>query len=81
MTEIERINQAIDEFAAAIKKRMAEKYYEGYRGWDGDYSADDLCYEIGDDAAEMLGTANYHKEAVDIGARAMMLWHRQKAME
>ncbi|MBN1104731.1 MAG: hypothetical protein JXL84_15035 [Deltaproteobacteria bacterium] len=87
MDEIDRINSAIDCFAAAIKSRMADKYHQGYRGWDGEYSATALIEEIIGDAKNVeenipierfktTCTNILRRRMVDIGARAMMLWYR-----
>ena len=32
--EIERLNRAVDEFAAEMKARLREQAIKGYRGWD-----------------------------------------------
>ena len=78
MNEIEKINRAIDEFAGAIKARMVEKYHEGYRGWDSKCSpsTERLAIELNRDSCELIKLNDPIKAAVDIGARAMMLWRR-----
>ena len=80
MTEIEKLNQAVDEFAAAMKARLAEKEKEGYTGWDGEHSESDLCDQIMTDADDILsGTADEDTTvAVDIANPAMMIFWRRK---
>ena len=78
MEGIERINKAIDEFAGVMKSRMADKHREGYRGWDGKYHIPYLCDKIARDAHKIQFSVAHDKAAIDIGARAMMLWYRHK---
>jgi len=70
----------VDEFAAAMKARLAEKEKEGYTGWDGEHSESDLCDQIMTDADDILsGTADEDTTvAVDIANRAMMIFWRRK---
>ena len=74
--EIKKINTAVDSFATAIKARMLEKYQQGYHGWDGQCSEASLVLELYRDSCELLLRNNLIKFAIDIGARAMMLWYR-----
>ncbi len=76
MNEIERINMAVDEFTTAIKIRMIAKYHKGYRGWEKEYSTERLAIELNKDSCELIKLNAPMKAAVDIGARAMILWHR-----
>jgi hypothetical protein len=89
MDELDRINSAIDCFAAAIKSRMADKYYQGHRGWDGEYPVVNLIEEVFADIKDIrrnMPIINFtdscisvlRRRLVDIGARAMMLWYRPK---
>lgn len=68
-------DRAVDAFAVAIKARLDEQASKGYEGWDGAYSAHRLLLEIQDDAACFV-PARWPNQAVDIGARAMMLHFR-----
>jgi hypothetical protein len=81
-TELQRISSAVDGYAKTIKKRLVQKYKEGYCGWDGDYSTAKLCNEIYNDAEFIFsGRGSIDgdcKAAVDIGGRGMMLWYRRK---
>lgn len=78
MTDREKRNAAVDKFADAIKARLDEQAARGYAGWDGNtvrsshYIADQLFA----DARNCVVTKKYGK-AVDIAARAMMLWFRE----
>lgn len=81
MNEIDKINAAIDKFADAMKTRMGQKYYAGYRGWDGEYPTEKLALELNKDSCELIKLNHPVKAALDIGARAMMLWHRHNPAE
>ncbi len=69
--EIERLDTTVDEFAAAMKAKLAEKAREGWTGWD-DPGARDKIYTA------MLAQGAAIKYAmgqeVDIANLAMMLW-------
>ena len=78
--EIDKIERAIDAFALEIKRRMFEKYQEGLRGWDkmSELDRHRMAKMMKRDAVfAALGRSN-KKSLVDIGARAMILWHRNK---
>ena len=81
MEKIEKINETIDEFAAEIKSRMKDQYDKGYRGWDGGYSEHRLARELNVDSCELIKLKEPIKNAIDIGARAMMLWYRHSKRE
>ncbi len=87
MNEIETINRAVDDFADAIKARMAEKHDTGYRGWDGAYPESELLDELAGDVEDVAYNVPLKhfvtscrgimlSRLVDVGARAMMLWYR-----
>lgn len=76
MKDIDKINAAIDRFADAIKERMLEKYHQGYKGWDGKYPTEKMALELNRDSCELIKLNSPAKAAIDIGARAMILWHR-----
>ena len=87
MTEVEKINQVVDEFAKDMKVRLLEKHNKGYRGWDGEYPEEFLTKELVADAKDVqrnipLNKFNatlvniLNKRLVDVGARAMMVWFR-----
>jgi len=81
MEEFDKIDKAVDEFAAVIKYRMKQKYVEGYRGWDEQYPIEYICKELRDDACDLVKMhASYGYPTVckdiDVGARAMMVWYR-----
>jgi hypothetical protein len=66
--EIDRLNAAVDAFAAEMKARLREQALKGYRGWD-----DPAQYER---ILEMLVTrvATSEGEEVDTANLAMILW-------
>ena len=84
-TEIDKICSVVDMFASAVKKRMIEKHAEGKRGWDGDFSLEEIATDLLLDSlflhrVERLPGLKHvackHKTATDIAARAMMIWYR-----
>jgi len=79
--ELTLLNAAVDGYAKALKKRLAGKLKEGYKGWQGAYSQQNLCVEIIDDAVSVwkhgVDRELELKNATDIGCRGMMLWYRQ----
>jgi len=77
MTDKEKRDKAVDEYAEAIKARLDEQASKGYTGWDGEYPRESLCMEILEDARNLLvHDGKSRKDALDIGARGMMLWMR-----
>jgi len=73
MSDKQKRDAAVDAFAAEIKARLDERAAKGYTGWDGEYPAQHLAAEIRQDTKT---TDHGQSKAVDIGARAMMLWFR-----
>jgi hypothetical protein len=66
--EIERLNRAVDAFAAEMKARLREQALKGYRGWD-----DPANYQrILDMLASRVATSE--GEEVDTANLAMILW-------
>ncbi len=76
LNEIIKIENAVNSFAAEIKRRMLEKLRQGYLGWDSKYSTDRLMIELNKDTVLVLKGEDISKNLVDIGARAMILWLR-----
>ncbi len=78
MDELERINQAVDEFAVAIKARLKEKYEQLYSGWEKDYPIENIKSEMSNDITFLFKprTGISKIRAVDIAARAMMIYKR-----
>ena len=66
--EINRLDQAVDDFASEMKARLREQAIKGYRGWD-----DPVNYER---IAEMMvnHAAVHEGEEVDAANLAMILW-------
>lgn len=93
-TELERLAVARLAFTEAMMARLADKYTEGYTGWDdpSEVSDDQLAQAIRNDI-EGVGFAlqfahvppglSQEKltQLVDIAARAMMLWWRHRGAD
>lgn len=71
MSEKADIEAAVDNFAAAMKKRMLSKAKQGWRGWD-------TCYpNIPSRLQRNAASAALHgdqKSCVDVANFAMMIW-------
>jgi hypothetical protein len=66
--EIDRLDQAVDDFASEMKARLREQAMKGYRGWD-----DPENYQrIVDMMVEHAGVAE--GQEVDAANLAMILW-------
>jgi len=76
--EVEKIYKMIDKFAQKIKERMHEKFKDGYLGWDGAYSIHRLAIEMNKDTILVLKDQRVEKNLIDIGARAAILYYREK---
>jgi len=66
--EIDRLNQAVDEFAAEMKARLREQALKGYRGWDEPENYERIVEMMMQHAAVGEG------EEVDAANLAMILW-------
>lgn len=66
--EIDRLNQAVDDFATQMKTRLREQAIKCYRGWDDT----DNYQQIVD--MTLKHTAVYEGEEVDAANLAMILW-------
>jgi len=62
-----------------VKARLDRKAIDGYTGWDGGYPSSDLRLELFYDATDVKLNENDDK-CVDIAARCMMLWFRNKQL-
>ena len=76
-----RLNKAVDDFANEMKKRLAQKEAEGYRGWDKEevISTTDLLISAHADVVG-LGQRKYEQftTPVDVANRMMMVHYRAK---
>ncbi len=73
MSEIKELEQAVDEFAAAMKARLRSKAKQGLRGWQGmgrEYLGDRLLMNAAKGAVK-----GEKKSLVDAANLAMMI-HR-----
>jgi len=75
--EIERLGVAVDEFAAAMKARFAEKAREGCKGWDDPAEAQIIYTTL---LAHAAGIPMAAGQEVDIANFALML-RRFRMME
>jgi hypothetical protein len=66
--EIERLNQAVDDFATEMKARLSEQAIKGYRGWD-----DPEQYQQIKDMMIQHASVSTGQE-VDAANLAMILW-------
>jgi hypothetical protein len=66
--EIERLNQAVDDFATEMKARLSEQAMKGYRGWD-----DPAQYQQIKDMMIHHASVSTGQE-VDAANLAMILW-------
>jgi len=84
MTEQDKLVEAVDAFAAEMKRVLLERANQGKRGWDGAEPSD---YYIGEQMHQdtwyftrlVTGEKDQltrSKRAVDIANRAMILWYR-----
>lgn len=73
-----RLNYAVDEFAAAMKKRLFEKADTGYAGWDGNTPVEQIENEIGKDVGVLRKNLLSSQLPVDIANRSMMIWVRNQ---
>ena len=73
--EIDRLNQAVDDFAVEMKARLREQAIKGYHGWD-----DPAHYQRIVDTM-MAHAAAAEGEEVDAANLAMILWHLRRRDE
>jgi hypothetical protein len=83
-----KLCKAVEDFAAQMLDRLADKEEQGYKGWDGEAhnSITDfgLACEIVDDADALQYRIRekggvLKMATIDIANRAMMLWYRDRA--
>jgi hypothetical protein len=72
-SETAKINECIDRFADAMKKRMHSKRKSGWSGWDDNEYPDRLLRNAAD--AAINGNA---KSAVDCANFCMMTWIKRE---
>ena len=73
--EIDRLNRAVDEFAAEMKARLREQAMKGYRGWDDPAQYERIVEMMMQHAAVSEG------EEVDAANLAMILWSLRRRGE
>jgi hypothetical protein len=70
--EINRLDQAVDEFASEMKARLREQAMKGYRGWDEPQNYQRILEMMMQHAAVAEG------EEVDAANLAMILWSMRR---
>lgn len=75
-----RLNKAVDDFANEMKKRLAQKEAEGYRGWNDEdvISTNELLSSARKDVIGMEGRYEQFTTPVDVANRMMMVHYRAK---
>ncbi|MEA3421671.1 MAG: hypothetical protein U9Q97_08365 [Acidobacteriota bacterium] len=73
MTEQEKIEKAVDEFATAMKEKLFEKANEGFTGWDTMYIRQ-LKTMLGE---HVIAQLVYGDEEIDIANYCMFLRYRK----
>ncbi len=69
--EIERLERAVDEFADAMKAKLAEKARGGWTGWDNPQAKDNIYTAM---LAQGAAIKYAKDQEIDIANLAMMLW-------
>lgn len=69
--EIGRLNAAVDDFARAMKAKLAEKAQEGWTGWDHPASSIKIWNAM---LAQGAAVPLARGQEADIANLAMMLW-------
>ena len=69
--EIVRLNEVVDEFAQAMKLKLAQKAREGWSGWDKPESSIKIWNAM---LAQGAAVTLAKGQEVDIANLAMMLW-------
>jgi len=70
--EINRLDQAVDDFAAEMKARLREQAMKGYRGWDDPENYQRILDMMMKYAAVTEG------EEIDAANLAMILWSMRR---
>ncbi len=77
-SEKQRLSDAVDEFAEAMKKRLFTKQKQGWLGWDNEYRAErEFPISMLKNASHALDTKST-KSLIDTANFAMMIWNKQK---
>jgi hypothetical protein len=73
--EINRLDQAVDDFASEMKARLREQAMKGYRGWDDPENYQRIVEMMVKHAAVAEG------EEVDAANLAMILWSLRRGAD
>jgi len=81
MSEKEKLCQAVDEFAEAMKARLLQKQKQGFHGWYTDVYDQSIRSRLFEKAGQIMirGKNIGAKHLVDVANFAMMLWRRTRA--
>ncbi len=71
MRELARLSIAVDTFANAMERKLVDKFYEGYEGWDNPSYEVEIISNLQEHVASLI--AGESKQAVDVANLAMML--------
>jgi len=77
--EIKELNRVVDEFAVAMKEKLAEKARDGWCGWDDLEDGTELTRikeKLGERVVWLL--IGDDKQAVNVANFAMMIWYNDK---
>ncbi len=76
----DRLMEAVDAFAAEMKRKLRQKRAEGFAGWDDDYFVTNgLCIERLTNHVRRM--AEGEAQEVDVANLAMFSWHYRKRQE
>ena len=76
MGELKELNDAVDEFASAMKKRLKSKSHQGWHGWQAiewEDDEDDVPNRLLRNAAQAIVKRD-RKSLIDVANLAMFLW-------
>jgi len=73
MGELKELNDAVDEFALAMKKRLKSKAHQGWHGWQAIEWEDDVPNRLLRNAAQAIVKRD-RKSLIDVANLAMFLW-------
>ena len=73
--EINRLDQAVEDFASEMKARLRERAIKGYRGWDDPENYQRIVEMMLNHAAVAEG------EEVDAANLAMILWSLRRGAD
>ena len=73
MGELSELNDAVDEFSIAMKKRLKSKSHQGWHGWQAIEWEDNVSNRLLRNAAQAIVKRD-RKSLIDVANLAMFLW-------